>query len=86
MLPVQNDLAHGQKVVIYATAWIHAVENDEAYDECCTWWMDRLMFEVIGGLAGNLSSSVADTHCSAKYSCLLEALWLQGLVCHPFTH
>jgi hypothetical protein len=44
MPPAQNDLAHGQEVIIYATsrlcaavsAWIHAVENDEAYDECCT--------------------------------------------------
>jgi hypothetical protein len=93
MPPAQNDLAHGQEVVIYATsrlraavsAWIHAVENDEEYDECRIWWMDRLMFEVVSGLAGNLSSSVADTCCSAKYSRLSESLRLQGPVRRPFT-
>jgi hypothetical protein len=67
--PAQDNLAHGQEVIIYGTsrlraavsAWIYAIDNDDGYDEWRIWWMERLMFEVVSVLAGHLSSSVVDT-------------------------
>jgi len=49
-----NDLAHGQKVIFYATshlhamvtAWIDVVQNGP-YEGCCPWWMTGLAYEMV---------------------------------------
>jgi hypothetical protein len=57
MLPVANDLSHGQEVILYATSrlraalteWIDVIKNDVEYEmvESRAWWINALMFEMV---------------------------------------
>jgi hypothetical protein len=55
LLPARNNLAHGQEVLLYGTsplraaimAWIHAVDNEEDYNESRLEWVSCIFHETV---------------------------------------